>query len=127
MFGGTPVYAAIDTGNAEIFELMMGLDIDVNAADNNKLSLLHYAAGADQPDMVRALIKKGARINAKQKDGVTPLWHAVYLKNPEGVRALIEAGADKSITDNRGITPLQVAESTQNNAMIGILTTVRKK
>jgi ankyrin repeat protein len=127
MFGNTPVFAAIDAGNAEVFELIMGLDIDVNTANNNKLTLLHFAAGSDQPGMVRSLIKKGARINAKQKDGITPLWHAVYFNKSQGVRALLEAGADKAITDNRGITPLQVAESTQNNAMIRILTTVRKK
>ena len=46
------------------------------------------------PDVVKALISAGAKVNAKTKDGLTPLHLAAYNNsNPDVVKALISAGA----------------------------------
>ena len=56
---------------------------------------LHYAAAFNSnPDVVKALISAGAKVNAKDKDGWTPLRAAaIKNSNPDVVKALISAGA----------------------------------
>ena len=61
-------------------------------------SLLHYAALANQPAIVRLLLEHGADPNQttdtkSSKSPTTPLYVAVYLRNSDSVSALIESGA----------------------------------
>ena len=49
---------------------------------------MHAAALNSNPDVVKALISAGAKVNAT-KDGWTPLHNS----NPDVVKALISAGA----------------------------------
>lgn len=52
----------------------------VNELDNNKISVLHYAARYDHFDIVKLLVESGADLNATEDDGLTPLhFCARYL------------------------------------------------
>ncbi|WP_353279393.1 ankyrin repeat domain-containing protein [Wolbachia endosymbiont (group B) of Xanthorhoe designata] len=53
--------------------LLRNEEINVNAQDNNKKTSLHYAAKNNNKEIVVALIKAGAYINAVDKDGNAPL------------------------------------------------------
>ena len=74
------------------------------------------AAGSDVADAVmrgdmaaaRALITKGADVNAHQGDGATALHWAVYRDSAEAVDMLVRAGA-KSSPNREGMTPLAMA------------------
>jgi uncharacterized protein len=74
------------------------------------------AAGSDVADAVmrgdlaaaRALIMKGADVNAHQGDGATALHWAVYRDSVEAVDMLVRAGA-KSSPNREGMTPLAMA------------------
>ena len=57
---------------------------------------MHYAAAKNSnPDVVKALISAGAKVNAKTKDGLTPLYYAArFNSNPDVVKALVNAGAE---------------------------------
>ena len=74
------------------------------------------AAGSDVADAVergdlaaaRALVQKGANVNAPQSDGATALHWAVYRDSVEAVDLLMRAGA-KSVTNREGMTPLAMA------------------
>lgn len=44
--------------------------------DVSGMSLSMLAAAGGQDDILRLLIKKGARVNARQKNGTTALMHA---------------------------------------------------
>ena len=74
------------------------------------------AAGSDVADAImrgdlaaaRALVQKGADVNAAQSDGATALHWAVYRDSPEAVDLLLRAGA-KSAANRAGITPLAMA------------------
>jgi ankyrin repeat protein len=56
-------------------EYAVGLGLDVNASAANGDTALHTAATTSQgnPEIIRFLVSRGARINAKNKAGRTPL------------------------------------------------------
>ena len=62
---------------------------------------MHLAAfNNSNPDVVKALISAGAKVNAKDKDGATPLHAAaLFNSNPDVVKALISAGAKLNAKD----------------------------
>jgi hypothetical protein len=54
---------------------------DVNAVDTPpvigcRYTALHYAADADNAELVRLLIGAGAAVDARDETGATPLWRA---------------------------------------------------
>jgi len=57
-------------------------------------------------DTVRALLEKGANVNAKGKDGMTALMNAASADYRDIVHSLLEKGADVNAKDNDGWTPL---------------------
>ena len=74
------------------------------------------AAGSDVANAIergdvaaaRALVQKGADVNAPQGDGATALHWAVYRDSVEAVDMLMRAGA-KSAANREGMTPLAMA------------------
>ncbi len=127
MFGRTSIWKAIFTGNQKMFDLIMAQDVNLQARDAEKLTPLHFAAGMDQPEMVKMLIKKGALIDVQEKNGATPLIIAIFKNAPKSARILLEAGADRTIPDYGGNTPMQVAKIGEKLQMIELLKTIRKK
>jgi len=98
----------------------------VTAKDRNGNTLLHSAAQLGDLEMARALIAKGADVNAKTSRpqggrgggggggrGVTgeqtPLMLAARNNHPDLMHALIEAGADPKIKAQDGTTLLMAA------------------
>ncbi len=57
------------------------------------------AAHAGDADEVRALLERGARVDAADSSGVTALVAAAYGNHVEVARLLIEAGADVDVKD----------------------------
>ena len=72
-------------------------------------TLLHIAATEGAVDIVKALIKGGANIEARDDVGATPLHNAAWGETSI-VKVLIEAGADVEARDNDGNTPLYLAK-----------------
>ena len=86
---------------------------NVNAKDNEYgNSALMLAAWKGHTEIVNALIKARAEVNAKDKDGRTALMCAAENGRTETVNALIEAGAD-DLTDNEGRTALILAAESE--------------
>jgi ankyrin repeat protein len=70
---------------------------------------------------VRALLAKGADVNATQVDGTTALHTAVVNDHLEIADALLQAGAKAAAGDRYGVMPLSLAAINGNAAMIGRL------
>jgi ankyrin repeat protein len=79
------------------------------------------AAGQGKVEEVRALLDRGARVDARDKDGATPLWHAARSGTADTVRVLLEAGADIEAAQKAGYTPLMSAASRGNLETLGVL------
>jgi ankyrin repeat protein len=83
--------------------------VDVNAADGDGTTALHWAAYRDDVESVDLLIRAGAKVNAANDLGATPLWNASLNAGPALVARLLQAGADPNLSLLAGETPLMVA------------------
>jgi uncharacterized protein len=85
---------------------------DVNAAQADGMSALHWAAYHDDRSLASLLLQSGARATAANRYGVTPLSLACANGNAEVVGLLLEAGADANTTLRGGETALMTAART---------------
>lgn len=86
-------------------------DIDVNAADPDGSTPLMWATYAVDHEMVRALLKKGAKARVSNRFGDSPLEEAVKVADADMVRMLLDAGADPESPNQDGQTALMLASS----------------
>jgi ankyrin repeat protein len=85
---------------------------DVNAAQADGMTALHWAAYHDDPRTAALLIGAGASAKAANRYGVTPLSLACTNGNTEVVELLLKAGADPNATLRGGETALMTAART---------------
>lgn len=85
--------------------------VDVNATDNDGLSLLHLCCFAGAADCVRLLVGRGAEVDAADEAGWTPLHVAAYEGLVDVVQTLAKAGATLEARDEEGNRPEDVATS----------------
>ncbi len=83
--------------------------VDVNAAQVDGTTALHWAAFYDDPRMVGLLVRAGADVNAVNRYGLSPLVQACTNGDAEVVKLLLEAGADANTTMSGGETALMLA------------------
>src|SRR5437867_4478481 len=67
---------------------------DVNTADVEGMTALHWAAHWNDLDTAKLLIRAGASAKAANRYGVTPLHEASTLGSVPMIEALLKAGAD---------------------------------
>jgi uncharacterized protein len=83
---------------------------DVNAAQGDGMTALHWAAMNGDRDLARMLLYAGANVRAAARiNGYTPLFLASQYGHAALVAALLEAGADPKATSRTGSTPLMLA------------------
>ena len=83
---------------------------DVNAAQGDGATALHWAAYNDDLDMVKALLAAGANVKATTREGaITPLQMACVTGDAAMIEALLKAGADPNTTKSNGTTVLMTA------------------
>ena len=87
--GKTPLlYAASSRSlSAETAELLIKAGADINACDRDyKKSVLYYAVGVGNEDLVKLLLEKECKVDVADKNGQTPLRHAVSHNKQEILR-----------------------------------------
>jgi len=94
---------------------------DVNAAQKDGTTPLHWAAHRLDLEIAQMLLERGANPNAQNLFGATPLGEAVSGANVPLVRMLLEAGADANAANFDGETALMVAARTGNVEMAKLL------
>jgi uncharacterized protein len=85
---------------------------DVNAAQADGMTALHWTAYHEDAPLAAKLLKAGAHAKVANRYGVTPLWVACKNGNAEIVALLLEAGADANTTVRGGETVLMTAART---------------
>src|SRR6266571_2241416 len=79
--------------------------------------LVEAAKNGDK-DGLRALVQRGADVNAAQGDGTTALHWASYRDDVQSADLLIRAGADVNAANDLGVTPLWTASQNGSAAMV---------
>ena len=82
---------------------------DVNAAEADGTTALHWAAYRDDLESADLLLKAGAKVNAANDLGATPLWNASQNGSVAMVKRLLDAGANPNMALLAGETPVMVA------------------
>jgi ankyrin repeat protein len=82
---------------------------EVNAADGDGTTPLHWAVWAGDPATVDALLGAGALATAANAFGVTPIYTAAEQGNVPILRRLLDAGAPVDTVDGAGDTVLMAA------------------
>ena len=85
--------------------------VDVNAAAPDGSTPLLWATYKVDHDMVRALLKAGAKADVANRYGSSPLTEAVKLGDLDLVRMLLDAHADANSPNGDGETALMLASS----------------
>jgi uncharacterized protein len=107
--GRLPLVDAAKRSDKDAVRSLIQKKIDVNAAEPDGTTALHWAAYRDDLDSADLLLKAGAKANAANDLGATPLWNASQNGSVAMVRRLLDAGANPNLALLAGETPVMVA------------------
>ncbi len=107
-----PLADAAELQQHETLLRLLASKADVNTAQVDGMTALHWAAYHDDAKTFDVLLNAGADANAKNRYAVTPLSLACTNGNPSMVAALLNAGADADATLQGGETALLTASRT---------------
>lgn len=107
----------VQNGQREAALKLIEQGADVNAAQGDGTTPLHWAAYRLDQELVRLLLERGADADAQNRYGSTPLAEAVKAGNAELVATLLEAGADVDARNADGQTALMLAARTGSVAV----------
>lgn len=115
-------------GNFEVVEEMLrgGGEALAAARDDDGRSALHYACGVGSEECVRAIIARGAEVDAKDKDSFTPLHIAAGYLHEKIVETLVKSGANPELEDSTGRSPLDLVETLTLNTPATTVTFARR-
>jgi ankyrin repeat protein len=121
--GGTslPVVEAVKQGNAAAVKALVARHADVNAAEPDGMTALHWAVRANDVATAQVLLRAGAKVNAVSRYGMTPILLAAQNGDPAMVAALLKAGANPNSALPEGETALMTAARTGNVDTIKLL------
>lgn len=118
---GSEVADAVMHNDSAALDRLLAKKADVNTAQADGATALHWAVYRDNPETVKKLIKAGANVSARNRTGITPLILAAQNGNANVLRLLIAAGADPNERLNHGETVLMMSVRTGNTESIETL------
>jgi ankyrin repeat protein len=112
---------AAKTSDTTALRALVSKKVDVNAAEPDGTTALHWAAYHDDLESVDLLLRAGAKVNAATDLGVTPLYNASQNGGAAIVTKLLAAGANPNLALLAGETPLMVASRAGKTAVVEAL------
>eukprot|EP01027_Heterolobosea_sp_BB2_P019585 GEZU01027520.1.p1 GENE.GEZU01027520.1~~GEZU01027520.1.p1 ORF type:complete len:310 (+),score=21.70 GEZU01027520.1:193-1122(+) len=90
----------------ETLKLLLASKIaNVNEADENGLTALHWAVLTKKPEAVKVLLENGADVNSSDQIGFTPLFYCTgQMPNKEITQILLAHGANVQLENHFGNT-----------------------
>jgi uncharacterized protein len=112
---------AVKAGDRAAVQTLLASKANVNAAEADGTTALHWAVRSDDVDTTSRLLAAGANANAANRYGVTPLSLAAISGNPRIAEQLLKAGADPKASISHGQTILMTAARTGNVDVVKLL------
>ena len=117
-----PLVAAVKAADVDTVRTLVGdRAVDVNLAEPDGATALHWAVHRSDAELVDLLIAAGADVTATNRYGVQPISLAAENGNAAILAALIDSGADPNATLPEGETVLMTAARTGDAASIRTL------
>ncbi|XP_054680959.1 M-phase phosphoprotein 8 isoform X1 [Grus americana] len=96
-------------------------EYNLDQEDSSGMTLVMHAAAGGHDDLLRVLIRKGAKVNGRQKNGTTALIHAAEKNFLTTVAILLEAGAYVNMQQSSGETALMKACKRGNSDIVRLM------
>ncbi|XP_073195505.1 M-phase phosphoprotein 8 isoform X2 [Lepidochelys kempii] len=96
-------------------------EYNLDQEDSSGMTLVMLAAAGGHDDLLRLLIRKGAKVNCRQKNGTTALIHAAEKNFLTTVAILLEAGAYLNVQQSSGETALMKACKRGNSDIVRLM------
>jgi len=112
---------AVKRGDTAAVSTLIKGRVDVNAADLDGTSALHWAVVRDNTQAVDALVRAGADVKKANRYSVTPLAVACTNGSAEIIKRLLDAGADANTVTVDGETVLMEAARTGKAEAVKLL------
>ena len=120
--GTAPVADAVMKRDAEVVRTLIKGGADVNAAQGDGMTALHWAARNGDVELTRVLLFAGANVKASTRlGGYTPLLLAAQQGHAAVIAALITAGSDVKAANALGTTPLMLAAASGDAQTVTML------
>lgn len=117
----SPLVDAVKSQNAETVRNLIVEGANVNEAEPDGATALHWSAYRDDLDTTVLLIDAGANVNAPNDLGATPLWLAADNGSSTMTALLLKAGGDPNLALPLGETPVMTASRTGNLRTVQLL------
>lgn len=99
----------IQAGNRDAALKMIEAGADVNTAQGDGTTPLHWAVYKIDADLARALLQRGAKPDVTNNYGSSPLAEAAKVANARLVEMLLDAGSNVEAPNQEGQTALMLA------------------
>src|SRR4051794_20352 len=98
----SPLADAVEKQDRPRIQALLKNHADVNAAQVDGMTALHWAADLDELDTAKRLVAAHADVNAANRYGVKPLSLACVTGDTALVELLLRAGADPNTVQSGG-------------------------
>jgi ankyrin repeat protein len=109
-----PLVEAVKRGDHEAVRALVRARADVNEAEADGTTALHWAVQGNDIELVRTLVRAGARVKTANRYGVPPLTLAAINGSAPAIAVLLEAGADPNTLTDAGEPVVMTAARTGN-------------
>lgn len=106
----------------DILDELLKIDqLDINSADEQKRTALHWAAAVNNAQGCKQLLYKGAKVDVQDEAAQTPLFLAAKEGNFEAARELLDHKASPELADDMDKLPRDIALERQHKNLVRLL------
>ncbi|HLH38212.1 MAG TPA: ankyrin repeat domain-containing protein [Bryobacteraceae bacterium] len=120
--GDSRLSEAAMRGDRAAVKSLLAQKVDVDGAQGDGTTALHWAAFRDDLETAKILIQAGANVRVTTREGgITPLIMACTNGSAPMIQLLLNAGADVNQAKTNGTTPLMTAAASGSAEAVKIL------